>query len=139
MSDRHSRDRVLTERVSAPHGPYMRRLLILVTLLQASPTTAEMGGVEFMRLCKRDPGPCAGIIREQLEGWPKRILDPAKLKQGRIEHLACPPHVADAALADMFVGQAEKHEIRVQGKSVHKAIEEVFIRGFPECASSRDS
>lgn len=117
----------------------MRRVIAIVLLLAATPSGAEMGGGQFMRLCQRDVAPCAGIIREQLKGWPKRVLDPAKLKEGVVEQTACPPHVADSVLADQFVAQAGKLRIRLGGMTVHEAVVEVFTKAFPACASSRDS
>jgi len=98
-----------------------------------------MDGEEFLRLCKRDAVPCAEIIREQLKGWPKQVLDPAKLKQGRFEQATCPPHHADPVLADLFVTNAEEHGVRVQGISPYEAIDEVFKQAFPACASASES
>jgi len=117
----------------------MRRLIATVLIFASTPAAAEMGGVQFLRLCERDAVPCAGIIREQLKGWPKRILDSAKLKKGIIEQTACPPHVADSVLAVQFIAQAENLRIRLDGMTVHEAVEAVFTRAFPACASSRDS
>ena len=98
-----------------------------------------MDGIEFLRLCERDARPCAGIIREQLQGWPKQVLDPDKLKRGRIENLACPPHREDRALADLFVRNASQDRSVLRGKPMQEAIGDVFARAFPACASSRDS
>lgn len=98
-----------------------------------------MDGEEFLRLCKRDAVPCAGIIREQLKGWPKQVLDPEKLKQGRFEQAVCPPHHGDHVLADLFAANVEKLGVRVQGLALYEAIDEVFKRAFPACASSSES
>lgn len=117
----------------------LRWLIALLVSSAAAPALAQMGGIEFKRLCERDAVPCAGIIREQLQGWPKRVLDPVALKRGRFEQIACPPHVADAMLAAQFVTHAERLQIRVDGMTVHEAIEAVFTQAFPACASSRDS
>ena len=117
----------------------MRWLIALLVSSATAPALAQMGGTEFKRLCERDAVPCAGIIREQLQGWPKQVLDPAALKQGRFEHIACPPHVADAVLAELFVTHAERLQIRIDGMTVHEAVEAVFTQAFLTCASSRDS
>ncbi len=117
----------------------MRWLIALLVTPATVPALAQMGGAEFKRLCERDAVPCAGIIREQLQGWPKRVLDPVALKRGRFEQIACPPHVPDAVLATQFVTHAERLQVRVDGLTVHEAIEAVFDQAFPACASSRDS
>jgi hypothetical protein len=117
----------------------MRWLTTLFVITAAAPALAQMGGAEFKRLCERDAAPCAGIIRAQLKGWPKQVLDPAALKQGRFEQVTCPPHQPDPVLAAAFVDQAKKLKLRVDGLSVHEAIEAVFTQAFPACASSRDS
>jgi hypothetical protein len=118
----------------------MRRLIATVLLLlAATPSDAEMGGAQFLRLCQRDAAPCAGIIRDQLKGWPKHVLDPAKLKRGVVQQSACPPHVADSILADQFVAKAGELRVRLDGMTVHEAVEEIFTQAFPACASSRDS
>lgn len=96
-----------------------------------------MSGIEFRRLCDRDAAPCAGIIREQLKGWPERVLDPAALKQGRLEYAVCPPHRPDAELAALFVDGSK--DLRLTGMSLQEAIETVFTNNNPACASSRDS
>ena len=98
-----------------------------------------MDGEEFLRLCERDAVPCAGIIREQLKGWPKQVLDPEKLKQGRYEQAICPPHHPDPVLADLFVANVEKQNVRVRGLSPYEVIDEVFKRAFPACASASES
>ena len=117
----------------------MRRFFIIILIFTTFPALAEMGGVEFLRLCKRDAVPCAGTIREHLKLWPKQVLDPAALKADRIEQLACPPHRKDRPLADLFVAEAERLKIGLEGKTVHEAVETVFSEAFPACASSRDS
>ena len=117
----------------------MHRLVAIALLFVGMPAAAEMGGVEFLRLCKRDAVPCAGVIREQLKSWPKQVLDPAALKRGRFEKVACPPHQKDRDLADLFAKAAKPHERRLEGQTVHEAIETVFTEAFPACASSRDS
>ena len=83
--------------------------------------------------------PCAGLIREHLKLWPKQVLDPAALKVGQVEQLACPPHRKGRPLADLFVAEAERLKIGLEGKTVHEAVETVFSEAFPACASSRDS
>ncbi len=117
----------------------MHWLIVLFLTLAAAPALAQMGGAEFNRLCERDATPCAGIIREQLQQWPKQALDPAALRQGRLEQIACPPHMVDTVLAEHFVTHAKSLRIRVAGMTVHEAIETVFTRAFPACSSSRDS
>jgi len=117
----------------------MRRSLLIVLLFAAPPAAVAMDGVELIRLCERDPAPCAGIIREQLKDWPKRVLDPAALRQGRFEYAICPPHQDDTALAGLFVRHVTRQGSGMQGKPMQEAIAEVFTQAFPACASSRDS
>tara|TARA_A100001037_G_scaffold238027_1_gene217332 strand:- start:74 stop:217 length:144 start_codon:yes stop_codon:yes gene_type:complete len=47
------------------------------------------------------------------------VLDPAALKVGRIEQLAYPPHRKDRPLANLFVAEAERLKIGLEGKTVH--------------------
>lgn len=117
----------------------MRRLIPTLLLLSAAPLSAQMGGGQFLRLCERDAVACAGILRDQLKGRLKHVLNPANLKKGIVEQSACPPHVADTILADQFVTQAEKLRIQFDGMTVYEAVEEVFTHAFPSCASSWNS
>lgn len=112
----------------------MRHPLTVALLLAAFPAAA-MDGAEFLRLCERDANPCAGIIREQLKDWPERVLDPARLKAGTLEYMTCPPHLEAQSLADLFVRQVTEKGIRLQGLSMEDAIDAVFARNFPDCAS----
>jgi len=39
------------------------------------------------------------------------------------------------ALAGLFVREAEKQGLRLQGMTMEEAIDAVFVKGFPDCAS----